>query len=60
MKLYPDVFTSLGRLEPSYLMQLEENYTPLFHVPELYRTEASGVIEKVGEPTEWVNPDGSL
>ena len=61
-------------------MQLEENSTPVIHTPrkilvslrsklkkELNGVEAAGVIEKVKEPTEWVNslvvienPDGSL
>ena len=61
-------------------MQLEENSTPVIHAPrkipvllksklkiELDGMEAAGVIEKVEEPTEWVNSlvvienqDGSL
>ena len=80
LKLYPEVFTGLGRLEPPYHMQLEENSTPVIHAPrkipvslrsklkkELDGMEAAGVIEKVEEPTEWVNSlvvvenlDGSL
>ena len=80
LKLYPEVFTGLGRLQPPYHMQLEENSTPVIYVPrkipvslgsklkkELDGMEAAGIIEKVEEPTEWVNslmviktPDGSL
>ena len=80
LKLYPEVFTDLGRLEPSYHMQLEENSNPVIHAPRkisvslrskltkgLDEIKAAGVIEKVEEPTEWVNllvnvenPDGSL
>ena len=61
LKLYPEVFTGLGRLV------LEENSTPVVHafrnIPvslrnklkvELNEVEAAGVIEKV-EQTEWVN-----
>ena len=29
LKLYPEVFTGLGRLESPYHMQLEENSTPV-------------------------------
>ena len=74
-----EVFTGFGRLEPPFHMQLE-NSTPVIHAPgkipaslrsklkkELDGMEAGGVIEKVEEPTEWVNflvvvqnPDGSL
>ena len=80
LKLYPEVFTDLGRLEPSYHMQLEENSNPVIHAPRkisvslrskltkgLDEIKAAGVIEKVEEPTEWVNllvnlenSDGSL
>ena len=68
LNLYPEVFTGLGRLEPPYHMQLEENSTPVIHEPrkipvslrnklkkELDGMEAAGVIEKVQEPTESVN-----
>ena len=68
MKLYPEVFTGLGRLDPPYHMQLEENLTPVIHAPrkisvslrskikkELYGMEAAGVIENMEEPTKWVN-----
>ena len=61
LKLYPEVFTGLGRLV------LEENSTPVVHafrnIPVSLRNklkvvlnevEAAGVIEKV-EQTEWVN-----
>ena len=65
LKLHPEVFTGLGRLELPYHMQLEQNSTPVIHVPRkipvslrnklkkgLYGME---VIEKVVEPTEWVH-----
>ena len=68
LKLYPEVFTGLGRLDPPYHMQLEENLTPVIHAPrkisvslrskikkELYGMEAAGVIENMEEPTKWVN-----
>ena len=68
LNLYPEVFTGLGRLEPPYHMQLEENSTPVIHEPrkipvslrnklkkELDGMETAGVIEKVQEPTESVN-----
>ena len=68
LKLYPEVFTDLGRLEPSCHMQLEENSNPVIHTPrkipvslrskltkELDEIEAAGVIEKVEEPKEWAN-----
>ena len=80
LKLYPEVFTGLEGLEPLHHMQLGENSSPVIHAPrkipvslrstlkkELDGMEAAGVIEKVEEPTEWVNslvvienPDGSL
>ena len=59
LKLYPEVYTGLERLEPSSHMQLEENSTPVIHAPwkipvslsnklkkELDGMEADGVIEK--------------
>ena len=67
-------------MEPPYRIQLEENAILVIYAPrkipvslrskvrkELDEMEADGVIEKVEEPTEWVNslvvvenPDGSL
>ena len=68
LKLYPEVFTDLGRLEPLYQMQLEENSAPVIHgrkktpislrntlKKELDGMNTPGVIEKVEKPTEWVN-----
>ena len=58
------MFPGIGRLEPPYHMQLEENATPVIHAPwkipvslrskvgkELDEMETDGVIEKVEEPT---------
>ena len=33
LKLYPEVFTGIGRLESPYQIQLEENATPVIHAP---------------------------
>ena len=62
------MFTGLGKLDPPYKMQLKDDATPVIHAPrkvlaslrdklkkELDQMEADGIIEKVDEPTEWVN-----
>ena len=65
---YDDVFQGLGCLEGEYHIKTNPNVTPVVHAPrkvpyalrdklktELDRMENLGVIEKVVEPTEWVN-----
>ena len=65
LKLYPELFTGLGKLESPYHMQLGENSNPVIHahrkIPvslksklkkELDEMETAGVTEKVAEPTE--------
>ncbi|CAH1232986.1 RTL1 [Branchiostoma lanceolatum] len=65
---YSDVFQGIGRLPGEYRIQVDPNVEPVVHAPrkfpvslrdplkkELDRMEALGVIQKVDEPTEWVN-----
>ena len=78
---YYDVFEGLGCVtDVSYHVRIDSNQTPMIHLPchllitlhpkiqeELARMESLEVIEKVTEPTNWVNsmvsiikPNGSL
>ena len=64
---YPNLFTSLGKLDGEYSIQLEDGAKPFaLTVPrrvaiplmqpvkeELERMEKLGVISRVSEPTEW-------
>ena len=65
---FSDVFEGLGCLSTEYKIQLEKDAKPVVHPPrkipfamknkvkdELCRLERMRVIEKVLEPTEWVN-----
>ena len=65
---FSDVFEGLGFLSTEYKIQLEKDAKPVVHPPrkipfamknkvkdELCRLERMRVIEKVLEPTEWVN-----
>ena len=65
LKMYPDVFSGLGRLEPAYHMELDPNAKPVIHPPrkipaslreklkkELDEMEKDGVISKLTSPTE--------
>ena len=65
---YNDVFEGLGNLPGEHKVKLKENAVPVIEacrkIPfslrekvktELQRMEEKGVIEKVTEPTEWVN-----
>ena len=68
VKLYPDLFERLGRIDPPHTMKLAEDYAPTIEAPrkipetirirlkeELERMEAEGIVEKVDEPTDWVS-----
>ena len=68
IKEYDDVFQGLGCLQGEYHIKTNPNVTPVVHAPrkvpyalrdklktELDRMENLGAIEKVVEPTEWVN-----
>ncbi len=68
VKQFPDVFEGFGVLPFTYKIQLKKDAQPVVHAPrrvpaplreklrqELERMTAMGVIEKVEEPTEWVN-----
>ena len=68
LKLYPDVFEGLGKINPPHTMRLKDGYEPVVHPPrkvpatirtklrdELARMEKDDVITKVDEPTEWVS-----
>ncbi len=68
VKQFPDIFEGFGILPFTYKMQLKKDAQPVVHAPrrvpaplleklikELKRMTSMGVIEKVEEPTEWVN-----
>ena len=77
---YSEVFNGFGNLDGEVSIQLKENAIPKIHAPrrvpyalkdrvkeELDKMEKLGVIEKVTEPTDWVNslviaekPNGKL
>ena len=65
---YSDVFKGIGKLETECEIYLKDNATPTVHparkIPltlkqklktELERLESLDIIEKVSEPTDWVN-----
>ena len=65
---YPQVFTSMGRLEKPYHILIDPTVSPVINAPktipaalrkrvkaELNDMEKRGVIRKVEEPTDWVN-----
>ena len=65
---YPDLFEGLGCLPVEHHIELNERVEPVIHPPrrvpepirsrvtkELHQMEAEGVIEKVDQPTDWVN-----
>ena len=67
---YPQVFTGLGKLKHFQLkLHIDESFTPIAQamrripfsrkrkvVDKLEELEALDVIEKVNEPTTWINP----
>ena len=68
MKMYPNLFKSLGKMEPEYHIKMRKVISPKVHPPrkipaslqekikeELDNIEKTVVIRKIGEPTEWVN-----
>ena len=68
LKNYPDLFEGLGCLPVEHHIELNETIEPVIHPPrrapeairsrvtkELHRMEEEGVIEKVDQPTDWVN-----
>ena len=77
---YKDIFSGFGGLDGTVKIQLKENAVPVIHAPrrvpyalkdrvkaELDKMEEMKVIEKVDEPTDWVNslviaekPNGKL
>ena len=64
---YPDLFEELGCLPVEHHIELNETIEPVIHpprhVPEAIRSRVTkelhqmeeGVIEKVDQPTDWVN-----
>ncbi len=65
---YPDLFEGLGCLPIEHHIELNKTVKPVVHPPrrvpeairsrvtkELHRMEEEGVIEKVDQPTDWVN-----
>ena len=80
VEMYPKLFNGLGRMEPEHHIKLNDEVSPKVHPPrkipmglreklkkELDSMEKAGVIQKVDEPTEWVNsmvvaekPNGDL
>ena len=68
MKMYPNLFKSLGKMEPEYHIKMRKVISPKVHPPrkipaslqekikeELDNIEKTVVIRKIGEPAEWVN-----
>ena len=71
-----DLFEGLGELEGEHHIEINPEVKPVIHpprkvpftlLPKLERMEQLGAIEKVDQPTEWVNsivivekPDGNL
>ena len=66
---FNDIFEGLGCLSTEYKIRLDKDANPVVHPPrkipfalknkvknELSRLERMRVIQKVSEPTEWVNP----
>ena len=65
---YPDLFEGLGCLPVEHHIELNETIEPVIHPPrrvpeairsrvtkELHQMEEEGVVEKVDQPTDWVN-----
>lgn len=68
MNQYSDVFEGIGRLKEKHHIHVDKNIQPVVHAPrkvsykmrsklkeELNRMESLDVIEKVNEPSDWVN-----
>ena len=68
MKMYPNLFKGLRKMEPEHHIKLKEGISPKVHPPrkipaslwekikeELDNIEKTGVIRKIDEPTEWIN-----
>ena len=68
MKMYPNLFKSLGKMEPEYHINMRKVISPKVHPPrkipaslqekikeELDNIEKTVVIRKIDQSTEWVN-----
>ena len=68
VEMYPELFKGLGRMDPEHHIKLNDNESPIVHLPkkipiglreklkkELDSMDKTGVIRKADEPTEWVN-----
>ena len=69
MKIYPNLFKGLGKMEPEHHIKLKEKISPKVHPPrkipaslwegeikeELDNMEKTGFIREIGEPTEGGN-----
>ena len=68
MKMYPNIFKSLGKMKPEYHIKMRKVISPKVHPPrkipaslqekikeELDNIEKTVMIRKIDEPTEWVN-----
>ena len=67
MKMYPNLFKGLEKMEPKHHIKVKEDISPKVHPPrkiptslwekikeELDNIEKTGVMRKIGKPTEWV------
>ncbi|KAJ3666182.1 hypothetical protein Zmor_001635 [Zophobas morio] len=68
LKLYPSVFTGIGRVDYNYHIKIDPTISPIVHPPRrislslqpklkhtLKKLEEQEIIEKVDYPTDWVN-----
>ena len=68
MKMYPNIFKGLGKMEPEHHIKLKEDISPNVHPPRKISVSLRGkikeesdimettvVIRKIDEPREWVN-----
>ena len=68
MKMYPNLFKSLGKMEPEHHIKLKEDISPNVHPPRKIPVSLRGkikeesdimettvVIRKIDKPREWVN-----
>ena len=68
IKMYPNIFKGLGKMEPEHHIKLKEDISPNVHPPRKISVSLRGkikeesdimettvVIRKIDEPREWVN-----
>ena len=54
MKMYPNLFKGLGKMEPKHQMKIPASLFQKIK-EELDNMEKTGVIRKFDEPTKWLN-----